>query len=124
MVDRLLPNSPTCLPATHLLPHKSGGEWGGAFCCTQTQLNQTFYQTLLFLLLIHLKLLLLLLLILLLLIPILPLPNLPISHEQIEVASKEVEELLHSNNLFPLATEQTTHPPFSNLEKCFELELN
>ena len=86
-------------------------------------LNLPFYQTLLLLLLLHLKLLLLLLLILLLLIHIPPLPNgpsLPISHEQIEVANKEVEELLHSNNLFPLPTEQTTHPPFSNLEKCFE----
>ena len=71
-------------------------------------LNLPFYQTLLLLLLLHLKLLLLLLL----LIHIPP-------HEQIEVASKEVEELLHSNNRFPITAEQTTHPssPFSTLEK-------
>ena len=117
MVDRLLPNSPTCLPATHLLPHKSGVEWGGAFCCTQPTFlpnsppspppsSQTPPS------------------------PSHPPPSPPNPHPSSphppspDRGCKEVEELLHSNNLFPLATEQTTHPPFLTLKSVLSLELN
>ena len=38
MVDRLVANSPTCLPATHLLTHKSGVEWRRCILLHSTKL--------------------------------------------------------------------------------------